>query len=57
MRTVRRGSSDAINAARQYLRQDIIKSEVGMTSVAANLEAKYEGEYSAIMHAPQADTK
>jgi EpsD family peptidyl-prolyl cis-trans isomerase len=39
----------AINAARQYLRQDIIKSEVGMTSVAANLEAKYEGEYAGIM--------
>jgi EpsD family peptidyl-prolyl cis-trans isomerase len=39
----------AINAARQYLRQDIIKSEVSMTSVAANLEAKYEGEYSGIM--------
>jgi EpsD family peptidyl-prolyl cis-trans isomerase len=39
----------AINAARQYLRQDIIKSEVGMSSVAANLEAKYEGEYSGIM--------
>ena len=39
----------AISAARQYLRQDIIKSEVGMTSVAANLEAKYEGEYAAIM--------
>jgi EpsD family peptidyl-prolyl cis-trans isomerase len=39
----------AVNAARQYLRQDIIKSEVSMTSMAANLEAKYEGEYSAIM--------
>jgi EpsD family peptidyl-prolyl cis-trans isomerase len=39
----------AIDAARQYLRQDIIKSEVGMTSVAANLEAKYEGEYAGIM--------
>jgi EpsD family peptidyl-prolyl cis-trans isomerase len=39
----------AINAARQYLRQDIIKSEVGMSSVAANLEAKYEGEYAGIM--------
>jgi EpsD family peptidyl-prolyl cis-trans isomerase len=39
----------AINAARQYLRQDIIKSEVGMTSVAANLEAKYEGDYAGIM--------
>jgi EpsD family peptidyl-prolyl cis-trans isomerase len=41
--------SAAIDAARQYLRQDIMRSEVGMTSVAANLEAKYEGEYSAIM--------
>jgi EpsD family peptidyl-prolyl cis-trans isomerase len=51
--------TDAINAARQYLRQDIVKSEVGMTSVAANLEAKYEGEYSAIMHkdATQTDAK
>ena len=39
----------AVNAARQYLRQDIIKSEVGMTSVAANLEAKYDGEYASIM--------
>jgi EpsD family peptidyl-prolyl cis-trans isomerase len=39
----------AISAARQYLRQDIIKSEVSMTSVAANLEAKYEGEYAGIM--------
>jgi EpsD family peptidyl-prolyl cis-trans isomerase len=39
----------AIDAARQYLRQDIIKSEVSMTSVAANLEAKYEGEYAGIM--------
>jgi EpsD family peptidyl-prolyl cis-trans isomerase len=44
------GGTDAINAARQYLRQDILKSDLGMTSVAANLEAKYEGEYSAIMH-------
>lgn len=39
----------AINMARQYLRQDIIKSEVGMTAVAANLAAKYEGQYSDIM--------
>ena len=39
----------AVNAARQYLRQDIIRSEVSMTSVAANLEAKYEGEYAGIM--------
>ena len=49
----------AINAARQYLRQDIIKSEVGMTSVAAKLEAKYEGEYAGIMsgNANQPDMK
>jgi EpsD family peptidyl-prolyl cis-trans isomerase len=39
----------AIEAARQYLRQDIIKSEVGMTSVSAKLEAKYEGDYASIM--------
>jgi EpsD family peptidyl-prolyl cis-trans isomerase len=39
----------AINAARQYLRQDIAKSEVSMTAVAANLEAKYEGDYAGIM--------
>ena len=45
------GGADAINAARQYLRQDIVKSDISMTSVAANLEAKYEGEYAAIMHA------
>ena len=39
----------ALNAARQYLRQDSLKSEISMTSVAANLEAKYEGDYSDIM--------
>lgn len=39
----------AINAARQYLRQDIMKSEMGMTTVAASFEAKYGGEYSQIM--------
>jgi EpsD family peptidyl-prolyl cis-trans isomerase len=39
----------AVDAARQYLRQDIIKSEVAMTSVSANLEAKYEGDYAGIM--------
>jgi EpsD family peptidyl-prolyl cis-trans isomerase len=39
----------AINAARQYLRQDIAKSEVSMTALAANLEAKYEGDYAGIM--------
>jgi EpsD family peptidyl-prolyl cis-trans isomerase len=39
----------AVSVARQYVRQDIIKSEISMTSVAANLDAKYEGEYTDIM--------
>jgi EpsD family peptidyl-prolyl cis-trans isomerase len=47
---------EAINAARQYLRQDIVKNDIGMTSVAANLEAKYQGEYAAIM-APTGTSK
>jgi len=48
---------EAINAARQYLRQDIIRSDLGMTSVAANLAAKYEGEYAAIMAAQTGTSK
>jgi EpsD family peptidyl-prolyl cis-trans isomerase len=40
---------EAINVARQYLRQDIAKSDLSMTSVAANLGAKYQGDYAAIM--------
>ena len=40
---------EAINAARQYLRQDVARSDISMTSVAANLAAKYEGEYANIM--------
>ncbi|WP_213773874.1 hypothetical protein [Bradyrhizobium sp. dw_78] len=47
----------AINAARQYLRQDIVKSEISMTSVAANLEAKYEGDYAGIMGKDAAPTE
>jgi EpsD family peptidyl-prolyl cis-trans isomerase len=43
--------AEAINMARQYMRQDIAKSDIGMTSVAANLEAKYQGEYAGIMSA------
>lgn len=39
----------AANVARQLLRNDLLKAEVGMVSVAANLEAKYEGVYSNIM--------
>lgn len=39
----------AANAARQLMRNDLLKAESGMVSVAANLEAKYEGIYSKIM--------
>jgi EpsD family peptidyl-prolyl cis-trans isomerase len=42
---------EADSAARQYLRQDIIKNDLSTSSVAANLEAKYEGDYAAIMSA------
>jgi EpsD family peptidyl-prolyl cis-trans isomerase len=39
----------ALNAARQSIRADRLKAETGMASVSANLDAKYEGEYAAIM--------
>jgi EpsD family peptidyl-prolyl cis-trans isomerase len=39
----------AVNMARQLLRADLLKSEVSMMAVAANLEAKYEGDYANIM--------
>ena len=39
----------ARNVARQLLRADALKAEIGMASVAANLEAKYEGDYAKIM--------
>jgi EpsD family peptidyl-prolyl cis-trans isomerase len=39
----------AANLARQLLRADAVKAEAGMASVSANLEAKYEGDYAAIM--------
>ena len=39
----------AFNLARQLLRLDLLKSEAGMTAVAANLEAKYEGDFASIM--------
>jgi EpsD family peptidyl-prolyl cis-trans isomerase len=39
----------AFNLARQLLRLDLLKSEAGMMAVAANLEAKYEGEFASIM--------
>jgi EpsD family peptidyl-prolyl cis-trans isomerase len=39
----------AINFARQSLRADLFKSEIGMASVAANLEAKYQDDYAKLM--------
>jgi EpsD family peptidyl-prolyl cis-trans isomerase len=39
----------AANLARQSLRTEFLKSEIGMASVAANLEAKYEGDYAGLM--------
>jgi len=39
----------AVNMARQLLRADLLKSEASMMAVAANLEAKYEGDYVNIM--------
>ena len=39
----------AFNLARQQLRLDLLKSEASMTAVAANLEAKYEGDFAGIM--------
>jgi hypothetical protein len=39
----------AMNFARQALRADLVKSEIGMASVAANLETKYEGDYAKLM--------
>jgi EpsD family peptidyl-prolyl cis-trans isomerase len=40
----------AVNVARQYIRADRLKAEAGMASVSANLDAKYEGDYAAIMN-------
>jgi EpsD family peptidyl-prolyl cis-trans isomerase len=40
----------AINFARQSLRADLFKSEIGMASVAANLEAKYQDDYAKLMN-------
>lgn len=46
------GGEAAQNLARQTLRADLFKSELGAASVAANLEAKYEGEYISLMNKP-----
>lgn len=39
----------ATNSARQALVSDLLKSAVGMATVSANLEAKYEGDYAKVM--------
>jgi EpsD family peptidyl-prolyl cis-trans isomerase len=39
----------AANLARQLMRADAIKAELGIARYSANLEAKYEGEYASIM--------
>jgi len=39
----------AMNLARQALRADLLKTEIGMASVSAKLEAKYEGDYAKMM--------
>jgi EpsD family peptidyl-prolyl cis-trans isomerase len=43
------GGEAAVNFARQALRADLFKSESGMASVEAHLEAKYEGDYLKLM--------
>jgi EpsD family peptidyl-prolyl cis-trans isomerase len=37
------------NLARQFIRADQFKAEIGAATTAANLEAKYEGDYAGIM--------
>ena len=44
------GGEAAANFARQALRADMLKSEIGMAAVAANLEAKYEDDYAKLMN-------
>lgn len=39
----------AANTARQLMRADAVKAELGIAAYSANLEAKYEGEYAKIM--------
>jgi EpsD family peptidyl-prolyl cis-trans isomerase len=39
----------AINLARQFMRAEFQKAEIGLTSVSANFAAKYEGDYAAMM--------
>jgi hypothetical protein len=39
----------AANLARQLMRADAVKTELGIAAYSANIEAKYEGEYAKIM--------
>jgi EpsD family peptidyl-prolyl cis-trans isomerase len=41
----------AIKLARQLMRAELQKAELGLTAVSANYAAKYEGDYAAIMNA------
>ena len=43
----------AINFARQSLRADLLKSEIGMASVAANRETKYQDDYAKLLSSGQ----
>jgi EpsD family peptidyl-prolyl cis-trans isomerase len=45
----------AVNMARQLMRMDLLKAEASMAAVAANLEAKYEGDYAYIMEKQNPD--
>jgi EpsD family peptidyl-prolyl cis-trans isomerase len=45
----------AINLARQLMRLELLRTEASMTAVAANLEAKYEGDYANIMREQTSD--
>ena len=47
----------AANAARQLMRADALKAEVGMATYSANLEAKYEGVYDNIMKTTEPSPK
>ena len=48
-------AADAL--ARQFIRFDMMKSEAGLASFSANMEAKYEGDYAVIMGTPQSAPK
>ena len=45
----------AFNAARQLMRNDLLKAETGIMQMSASMEAKYEGVYSKIMNSKPDD--